>query len=116
MRTAFSGREAMFLERQISMAEGGDRERLLKQRERLEQYSEEFEADLLCRESALSWLRTLPRERGGLQAFFDGLCGEFLKAFVFSIEILPAGRCRVFWCDGTVTETEIGEGEERSNG
>lgn len=116
MRTAFSGREAMFLERQISMAEGGDRERLWKQRERLEQYSEEFEADLLCRESALSWLRTLPRERGGLQAFFGGLCGEFLKAFVFSIEILPAGRCRVFWCDGTVTETEIGEGEERSNG
>lgn len=77
MRTAFSGREAMFLERQISMAEGGDRERLLKQRERLEQYSQEFEADLLCRESALSWLRTLPRERGGLQAFLADFAGSF---------------------------------------
>lgn len=73
----------------------------------LEHYWEALESAYPWRKKAIDWMKSLPQNHQGLEAFLYGLAAEYTKAFILSIEICSPQSCRIHWFDDTWSNTEI---------
>lgn len=80
---------------------------LTSQLDYLEHYWTALEAAYHWRKKAIDWMKTLPRNQQGLEAFLRGLASEYTKAFILSIEISSPRSCRIHWFDDTWSNAEI---------
>ncbi len=70
----------------------------------LETYWDEMERDYDCRREAIRWMRTLPEDPEGTNAFLEGFSQMYVRAFVLSVTVYSPIDLEVRWFDNTVTQ------------
>ena len=86
--------------------------RLLRQKDKLERFWNDLEADYELRREAIAWMKTLPDGKAGMEELLIGLTGRYLKAFILRIEVISPSEYRIRWFDDTWTATETDSSEE----
>jgi DNA invertase Pin-like site-specific DNA recombinase len=84
-----------------------EKDQLVRRLDYLERYWEELEADVVRREAAIEWIKTLSTAHEGTDELLNGMSGKYFKAFVLSVTIHSPLRYTVHWFDDTRTEVEL---------
>lgn len=82
-------------------------EKLMEELKHREEYWAVLEEDYEIRREAIAWLRTLKEDEAGVNEFFRGLMGKYVKAFVISITVYSPIEYEVRWFDETETKVEL---------
>lgn len=89
------------------------RENILKEKEltehlsSMEKYWAALEKDYEWRRKVIEWMHTLPEGQQGVADFLNGLTGEYIKAFILTIEVESPLKYRVRWFDDTWSDVEM---------